>query len=186
MIKEKQIAEVRPVVRFQNGADIDLNTIRDALNGCAQGHGIELAFDNDQIKFGGLIGGTTVDCLVLYHPNHRTDYFNFLIVVKKQGNYAFVSVYGSGESKQMKKLDNAADAKAGAASVGKKALHGIMNGDNSIGGMFTGAWGMAKGSAGLVKSIAKGIGSIGGSKEKLEAEKNWYAMVNDVMDEIIA
>lgn len=186
MIKEKDIAEFRPQVRFQNGQGITLDTVKNALTDCARANSIPVAFESDQVKFGGLIGGKTEDCLVLYHPDHRRDYFNFVITVAHQSSYAFVSVYGGGESKQMKKQDAAAAAKASASSVGKSAMRGIMNYDDSIGGMFSNAAGMAKGTAKLVGSLASGIRSLGGSKEKLQQEQNWYAMVSDIFDEIVS
>ena len=186
MIKEKELSEFCPQVRIQDGASITPQTVTDALRNCAASHGIPAAFDLDQVKTGGMIGGKTVDCVVLYHPEHRRDYFNLVATVQHQSSYAFIAVYSYGESKQMKKQDAAASAKAGAKGVGKSALHGILNGNDSIGGMFAGAAGMAKGTIGLARSIAKGIGSIGGSKEKLAEEQNWYAMVSDVFNEILA
>ena len=186
MIKEKDIYEFRPQLRVQDGQALTLLSVQAALSDCARSHSIPAAFEADQVKLGGLIGGRTLDCIVLYHPEHRCDYLNFVVTMEKQSSYAFISIYIHGESKQMKKLDAAAAAKAGAKGVGKSAIHGIFNYDDSIGGMFRGAAGMAKGTAKLAKSIAKGIGSIGGSQEKLAQEENWYVMVSDVFDEIIS
>lgn len=186
MIREKDTFEFRPQVRYQNGQSITLDAVKSVIDRCARKNEIPVAFESEQIKSGGFIGGRIRDAVLLYHPDHKNDYFNFALTVEHQGGYAFVSVYGCGESKQMKKQDAADAAKAGAADVGKKALHGIVNGDGSVAGVFAGAWGMAKGTVGLAKSIGKGLSSIGRSKEKLIEEQNWYTMISDIYDEIVS
>lgn len=99
MIKEKDLREMRPQVRYKDGQSITLQTVQNAIRDCAQANGIPVAFKADQIKYGGLIGGSVVDCIVLYHPEHEKDYFNLAIQVKHQGNYAFISVNDFGTSK---------------------------------------------------------------------------------------
>ena len=167
MIKEKEIMEFRPQVRYQDGASINLGTIQDALSDCARSHGVPLAFGNGQIRFGGLIMGSTVDCLVVYHPEHRSDYYNFLIEVKHQGNYAFVSCYGTGRSKQIGKSLNAEQA----GNEAKAALKGIA---------YPGGVGK------LIGAGIKGVLALGKNKQKLEEEQNWYAMVSDIFNETIS
>lgn len=185
MIREKDIYELRPQVRYQKGQSITLSAVKSAIDRYARENGIPIAFESEQIKSGELIGGRVLDAVLLYHPSHKKDYFNFVFTVEHQASYAFVSVYGYGESRQIKKQDACDAAKAGVTAVGKNALHGILNGDDSICGVFTGAWGMAKGTVGLAKSIGKGLSSIGKSKDKLVEEQNWYTIVSDIFDEII-
>ena len=189
MIKEKDLAEFRPQVQFRNGAAIDLKAVQNAIASFASENQIPVAFENEKVKVGGMlggIGGKELDCVLLYHPEHKKGYFNFVITVTYQGSYAYVGVFGYGDSKLMKKQDAAAAAKAGAANVGKSALHGILNGDDSMAGIFTGAWGMAKGTAKLGASIVKGLSSLGGNKEKLQEEQNWYTMVSDIFNQIVS
>ena len=81
MIKEKDISELMPQVRFQGGQSINLQTVQGVLSDCAGRYGIPVAFKDDLIKFGGLIGGYTRDCIVLFHPEHERDYFNFMISI---------------------------------------------------------------------------------------------------------
>lgn len=162
MIREKDMAEFRPQVRYQDGNQINLNTIENALGDWGKGHGVEMSFGRDQVKFGGLIGGVTTEGLILYHPNHKRDYFNFVITIGRQGNYAFVSVYGTGTSKQTGKQANAEMAK---------------------GGMKDAFWNASI--DGLIKGVVGGVLSLGNSKKKLQDEQNWYAMVSDAFDEVI-
>lgn len=185
MLRERELSNFRPQVRIQDGGAVTLGTVQEAVKACAEEHGIPMAFETDQIKFGGMIGGHVEDCLILYHPEHPKDYFVFPVTVSYQSNYAYVSIFCAGESRQMKKQDAAASAKAGAAAVGKSAWKGILNHDDSIGGIFTGAAGVAAGSAKLAKSLVNGIKGLGSNPEKLQMEKNWYDMVGDVIDEIM-
>ncbi len=172
MIKEKDIAEFRPQVRFQDGASITLDTIKNALSDCAKQHGVPMAFENDQVKFGGLIGGSTFDALVIYHPDHKKDYYNFGVIVKKQGGYAFVSSFGTGSSKQVGKSLNASQAGAEAKSAMKNLFDPNVDAGTALGGLV---------GAGIKKAF-----SLGRSNQKLEEEQNWYAMVGDIYDEVIS
>ena len=171
MIKEKDLREKRPQVRFAQGQNIDLSVVQSALQQNADENGIPVAFSRDQVKYGGLIGGLigggTDDCLILSHPQHPKDYFRICIRVKHQGNYAFVSVNDFGESRL---LGNAATSEYTKNAV-KDAFHG----------------GSAAGAVGAV--IGKGLRTLvmgGSNKQKLEEEQNWYAMVSDLFDNIIS
>ena len=117
MLRERELSNFRRQVRIQDGGAVTLGTVQEAVKACAEEHGIPMAFETDQIKFGGMIGGHVEDCLILYHPEHPKDYFVFPVTVSYQSNYAYVSIFCAGESSQMKKQDAAASAKAGAAAT---------------------------------------------------------------------
>ena len=87
MIKEKDMFDFRDNVRYQDGADVTIQTAQIALSNCAREHGVPVIFTLDQVKYGGLIGGSTNDCLVLYHPQHEKDYYKFAVEITHQGNY---------------------------------------------------------------------------------------------------
>jgi len=38
-----------------------------------QNAGAPIAFERDQIKTGGMFNSNTVECLVMYHPEHAKD-----------------------------------------------------------------------------------------------------------------
>lgn len=160
MIKADNLREFRPSVRYKDGNGITLQTVQDAIKDCAQGMGIPVAFYSDQVKSGGLFNSSVEDCLVMYHPEHESDYFKFCIRVNRQGSYAFISVNDFGKSSQMAKADRAefaaADRKGKSMSykLGSLATQGLMN--------------------------------IGKSKQKLEAEQMYYQCVFDIFDEIIS
>lgn len=171
MLKEKNLVEARDQIRIQDGTAVTLSTIKDALKDCANRHGVALAFENDQAKFGGLIGGATYDCLVVYHPDHKRDYYNFVVIVKYQGNYAFVSTFMTGISKQIGR-----DINRDQAGADFKGSFKRMVSDPDL----TGAFGQ------LLGSGVKALFSLGRNKQKLEEERNWYAMANDIFDETFA
>ena len=100
------------------------------------------------------------DCIVMYHPEHRNDYFLFCIRVQQEGNLAFVAVNDFGASKQMDKFARAEYAKQDRR--GKDMSY-------KIGSM-----------------IGSGIRNIGKSKQKLEAEQNYYDAVQYILDQVIS
>jgi len=160
MIKADELREFRPQVRYQNGEGITLGTVQDAIKDCADKMGIPVAFENDQVKSGGLFNSSVEDCIVMYHPDHRSDYFRFCIRVKRQGVYAFVSINDFGKSSQMAKADRAEFAKAD--RQGKSMSY-------KVGSM-----------------IGQGLMNIGKSKQKLEEEQMYYQCVFDIFDEIVS
>lgn len=170
MIKEKEMVEIRDKVRFQDGSSITHKTIQDALSDAAKAHGIPIAFSYDQIKYGGMIGGSTVDCTVVYHPQHEKDYFKLAVRLTHQGNYAFVSVFSFGVSRLMGNEDAHEnminDLKAGFKNHDSKSIGGAV-------GSVLGAG---------IRRVIKG----GRDTQALDEEKNWYAMVGDLFDEIVS
>ena len=160
MIKFDELRELRPVVQYKNGAEITLETVQNAIVDCAQSMGLPVAFYADQVKSGSVFNKTVEDCIVLYHPEHRNDYFKICIRVSRQGSYAFVSAMDFGTSKQMKK--------AGQAEAYRESRKG-QSMSFKIGSL-----------------IGQGITSIGRSKSKLEEEQNYYACIIDIFDEIVS
>lgn len=159
MIKIDELRDFRPTVRYTNGQDVTLLTVQYAIKDCADGYGIPVAFYDDQVKSGGMFNKTVEDCIVLYHPDHKNDYFKFCIRVTHQGNYAFVSIMDFGASKQM--------AKAAQAEACRKDRAG-QSMSYKVGSL-----------------IGQGLTTIGKSKAKLEEEQNYYACIMDILGEIV-
>lgn len=160
MIKADTLREFRPTIRYQDGTDITLQAVQNALAEAAEEKGVPVAFYGDQVKSGGIFNSTVEDCVVLYHPAHENDYFKFCIRVAYQGSYAFISVNDFGQSKQMNKENYAASYKADRA--GKSMSY-------KIGSM-----------------VGQGIMTIGKNKQKLEEEKMYYQCLFDIFDEVIS
>ena len=160
MIKIDELREFRPDVYYKDGTDVTLQSVQAAIMRYAQDRGIPIAAYTDQVKSGNILNKSIEDCIVLYHPEHRSDYFKFCVRVKHQGNYAFVSIMDFGTSKQMKK--------AGQTEAYKESRQG-QSLSFKIGSL-----------------IGQGLVSIGKSKTKLEEEQNYYTCITDIFDEIIA
>ena len=92
MIKIDELREFRPTYRFEDGASISLEAVQNALATEAEKHDVPVAFYADQVKSGSLFNKQIEDCIVMYHPEHRYDYFTFCIRVQHQGSMAYVAV----------------------------------------------------------------------------------------------
>lgn len=96
-------------VRFPNGQNVTLKTAMDALQEQADEAGIPLAFREDTLKTGSLFSKQVEDILIMYNPEHVTDYLRFAIRIQHMGKYAFMHVFNLGGSKNFGH-DNAANA----------------------------------------------------------------------------
>lgn len=98
--KESELTDMwMPQIRWPNGQNVNLNTIREAIQEQCDENGIPIAFSEEQMKVGGIFSREREDILCMYNPDHATDYLNFVIRVKHQGKYAFMEVYNMGGSK---------------------------------------------------------------------------------------
>ena len=160
MIKSDELREFRPNIRYKEGSYVTLQSLNNAIMSYAQSMGLPLASYADQVKTGNIFSKTVEDCIVFYHPEHKSDYFKFCVRVVYQGNYAFVSVMDFGESKQMKKADQ--------ANAYRESRKG-QSMSFKVGSL-----------------IGQGFASIGKNKSKLEEEQRYYSCVADVFDEVVS
>lgn len=123
-------------------------------------NGIPVAFYADQIKSGGMFNKKIEDCLVMHHPEHKNDYLLFCIRVQQEGDLAFAAMNDFGSGKQMDQFARAEYAKQDRHG---KAMH-----------YKTGSM------------IGSGIRNIGKSKQKLEAEQNYYDASRHIPDRVIS
>lgn len=95
-------------IRCANGDNINLVTIRGAIQEEANKCGIPVAFSEDLLKVGGLFSSEKESVLIMFNPQHPKDYLRFLIRVQHQGSYAFMQVFNLGGSKNFKDANVAA------------------------------------------------------------------------------
>ena len=164
MISVNVLGEFRPQARCKNGKDITLEILQRAIQNTAEKYEIPVAFYPDQVKTGGFLNSTTEDCFVLYHPAHKTDYYNMVIRVKHQGTYAYIDVNLYGKSKLLGHEAN------------KQGIKDTWRDDKSGDGKM--AVSLLKGAFSAMSAVAKG------GKPALEDEKRWYGMLEDVLDEL--
>ena len=173
-ISQRELAEFLPPIRFLDGS-VDFNAVASALVQAAEEYDAPCAIRDGEIVAGTFSSNAT-PCLVLYHPAHEFDYFNFCILRSQQGNTCVFEVYTCGNSRQIKKHDFQNNTRVfdGAASQGM-AL-GVMRGGSVGAGYAIGSalGGIVRGS---VKTVAKGINALTMDSEALAAEKAWYELV---------
>lgn len=162
-IKGKELQEFRPTIRYMDGEGITLQTIKEAIADAGRNYGIPIAFQNDEVSNG--LFSDNIPCVVMYHPEHYSDYLRFCIQRGTQGKVALISVYTCGTSRQLKK-----DAIAGNKTGAGAAL------------LFGGAAGVGYA---IGAGIRKAANAIGRNKSKLEEEKNWYGAIQGILDEVV-
>lgn len=97
-------------IRFTNGANVTLGAIQTLLKEEADSNGIPVSFQSDTLKTGGLFSKQSEEVLVLYHPQHPSDYLRFMVRVTYQGKYAFMDVFKVGGSKNFARDNKATDS----------------------------------------------------------------------------
>ena len=117
-----------PQVRFPDGDNVNLMTVREAIENEAAENGIPVAFREDQLKVGGLFSRQMEDVLVMYNPDHASDYLRFVIRVQHMGKYAFMHVYNMGGSKNYRNSNVAA---SGGVIGGLTKIGGLLGGINA-------------------------------------------------------
>ena len=156
MIKaDMLVKEFKPEKLYENGNDVTLPILQSRLKEAAEKYQIPIAFTNDQIKYGGVFNSTTIDCLVVYHPEHPSDYLRYTVSIKRQGTIAYVAVHLYGKSKQ----------------IGKKSLS-----KGAVASLKEGKVGTA---------ILMGVLSLGKNKDKLKDEENYNHAIWQIFDEVI-
>lgn len=133
-----------------------LDSVMAAVQRLADEDNIPVAFAKDQVTSGGLFNKVVEPCLVLYHPDHPTDYYKLAIRCSEEAGRTFISIDMYGTSKQMNKAAGAEWAKQDRR--GKSMSY-------KVGSM-----------------IGSGIAGIGRSKQKLEAEQRYYALLQDLLE----
>ena len=97
MIKKDELKPAQNGVKIKGGAGITYEDIQSWIKTKADEYGIPVAFQRDTIRSGGLFNKKEEPCLVLFHPQHPTDYFRRCITFRVQGIFAYVEInyYGS-------------------------------------------------------------------------------------------
>lgn len=161
MVQKKQLRELRPEMRYKN-LEITFDSIQTALTEKAAELDIPVAFYSDDVGKDSFLNFNIADepCLVMYHPDHKDDYFKFCIRISHKGAYTFISVNDFGQSPQMKK--------AGIVDMCRASRKG-------------------RGISYKVGSIIReGITSLSLDRESAEDEQRYYQCVMDILDELIS
>lgn len=108
--------EFRFIPRYKFGAEVGskltLEVAQRLLQDKADENGIPVAFRNDTLTTGSLFNKQHENVLVLYNPEHESDYLHFLIRITHQGKYAFLDVFKVGGSKNYSMSNKAGNSMA--------------------------------------------------------------------------
>ena len=151
MLKEKQLNDDLTSYKCSN----NIYTAEEAVNMIEQvaaQNEIPLNIVKDTLKIGGLFKSREAECLVLSHPGHERDYYKIVVM---SGVNNDIMMATTGMSKQMKKFAIAESEKA--ERRGKSMSY-------KIGHM-----------------VGTSIWLLGKSKNKLEAEQDYYDAVVQVV-----
>ena len=111
MISVSELRDIHPIVCYTpKGDSVTFEAIKNLINRTAKAHGITVAFDYDEVSSNE--GGTNVieDCLVIFHPKHRHDFFNVIFRIRREGDKAFIIKSEYGISAQLEKNYTLIDA----------------------------------------------------------------------------
>ena len=172
IINAKELRELRTPCQYMEGSNVTLESIKSAINERAIKYNLPVAFENAKINHGNLLMKELLDCIVIYHPEHKKDYFNIAISIRRQGTMAFVYANDFGTSKNMKKLE----AKSSAKSSVKGGWSTWMTPGSGRSGDLV--HGLVGGAVGAVKGF-------GGSRAKQQEESAYYAAVREILNEVL-
>lgn len=177
MIQEKHLTEFLAPKPLSAHAPATVAALDDALRTAADANQIPYACHTEDVRFGGMLKNHIDSCLVITHPEHQRDYFSLVISCTGEK----LTVYRYGSSKQMDKLAEKASFKGSAGTFGN-GLFGGHDVDDAVTGAAANIYGAGKMMKGTAGMLIHGLKALGGSKQKLEEEKAWYAAINKLLE----
>ena len=111
MIDISELKEIHPVVCYSpKGDTVTFEAIKSLINKTAKEHGIPIAFDYDEVSSGDVDSVIIEDSLVVFHPNHRNDFYNIVFRIRREDDKAFIIKSEYGKSALLEKAYNLIDA----------------------------------------------------------------------------
>lgn len=156
MIKADSMGEFMETLNI--ASTVTLDQIQEALGAAAQEANLPLGFSADTVTSGGLFNKVTEPCLVLFHPDHQNDYFRIAIRAAQEAGHTFVMSNIFATSKQIKKELGAAASKEDRRGKSMSYKAGSL--------------------------LVSGVMNMGRSKQKLEAEQRYYALLEELIRSI--
>ena len=181
-IEEKELIPLMEQISVP--APISFEQVKNGIIDCAKAARVNnsILYGNGEITVGGLFNRQIIDCLTLQNVRHSNEYYGYCITKLSNYGTTVFGIYNFGSSKQMSKETYLNNTRAFTGSGARSAALGIFRGGAvgagfAVGGMIGGAVG---GSARLLK---KGFAALTMDKAALEEEKNWYNLMNMVLQQ---
>lgn len=159
MIKIDELNAFLPAYKYEVDGEINFQVVINSIKETAEKYNIPVGFYDDQVKSGGMFSREIEECIVVFHPEHQTDYFKFCIRIKHQGVFTYIYTDVFGSSAQMDKFARAEMAKQD--RKGKTMSY-------KVGSM-----------------IGSGLRNMGKSRQKLEEEEIYYDTLKYVLSEAL-
>ncbi len=159
MIKIDELSKFLPTYKYTGGENVTFQVLIDNIKEEAQKYAVPVEFYNDQVKSGGIFNREIEECIVVYHPEHKKDYYNFCVRIKRVGSIVQIQTDVFGSSVQMDKFARA--EKAFEDRQGKSVSY-------KIGSM-----------------VGSGLRNMGKNKQKLEEEELYYDTLRYVLSEAL-
>jgi len=149
MIKEKNLND--DISRFKAAVLHTKQEAREKIIQFAKENNLPVFISFDTLKVGGFFNSRELDCLIISHPEHQHDYYQFVVVL----GGTEVTLATIGTSKQMKKK---------AIAEANKEWRKGRSMSEKVGNV-----------------VGSAIWMIGKSKSKLEMEQNYYNALMEVI-----
>lgn len=83
-------------------AEIPADDLQRAILHYADVMGLPVTVKQDTLQVGGFFG-KSYPCVAVYNKNHMSDFYNYAIVQRREGNYVYLYMYLGGNSKNYTK-----------------------------------------------------------------------------------
>jgi len=97
MVDAAKLHEIHPIHCYSpKGDTVSFKAIRNLLEKTAKDFGVPIAFCLEEITSEDRGSLVIEDCLVVYHPKHRQDYYSVIFRIRRERESAFIqkNVYG--------------------------------------------------------------------------------------------
>ena len=104
---EKPALTVEPKInamKIKDAGNMTINELKIVLERACLEYGLDVIVDTDVVTSGRLFDKSTIPCVVIKNAQYPFDYFQEVVTLKTQGIYAFVDVYYTGRSKNIRRI----------------------------------------------------------------------------------
>lgn len=173
MLKEKDFVEKVLETTIESSAENVPAILWQTISSAATENAMPIIHEIKEVKLGGMFNSKIGTALDIYHPEHKKDYFHFVICLVDTAEQFDVKVYTMGQSKNQKKVISRQNNKANAKHACKYLFHEASNGLEVMSAVGP-----------LVGMAIKGIWTST-AKSKLHAEEAYYAAVQEIIATVL-
>ncbi len=91
-------------IRTAENSGLTINSMKMKVERACADYGLNVIVSVDTVVSGRMFDNSKSDCITITNAEHQTDYFKEVIVMKRQGKYAFFDFYYTGTSKNNRRV----------------------------------------------------------------------------------